>query len=696
MIFPSTQVEFRLARLPWLSAGIALISTCVFLALPTPSSTRDHDPRAALQSAFSFWQTHGYLTPDDRILEAAQERFDERRRPIVLAAIRELGRRGMPEDEHTLAREQTTLDELARAAHPDRDGFNPLPRGHVLREYGFTPQSPSALTALTHLFLYAGWFHFLAVVGLLFVLGASAEERLGTSAFTVFFSLSALISIGTYMLLEPESPMSLVGASGPVAALAALFILRHGTGRVRMVALAPGRGGARLIPFELPAAAIAAVWLVTNLGLIVWLEEIGVRNDLSISALAGGLGFGLLAGVALARYGSPPRVLAPAIETEVRSPAGRTPFEEALAARNRGKIDRAFDLLRAEVERNPEDPQTTLQFFEVATAAGQATAAAEPLARQIRRLIRRNRASQAAELWRALAEQLPDHRLPPDDLVRIVPPLLASDQMEFALSALRQCANASPDELGIGLALRILELAEGLDPFTALIAARRALEFPELHESKRARILALVRELDPEAPARFEPEIEEPVAAGPQADEPEAFELPEDWEIREADFGANDDEKKDAPQIDLAALPRFDGIQAIAAVPTQLKDEVLYFRLGSGRKAKVAYTEIQALAVAAVRDISSKPVVVVDLLLNWTELGAAPLRSIRLRSDQFDPARLIESPGSPTDNLRAFLRELLERSRALPLPDADAVEGRPFRVFKFLRGYQRRILKVDC
>ncbi|MBW2294729.1 MAG: rhomboid family intramembrane serine protease [Deltaproteobacteria bacterium] len=695
MVFPSTQVEFGLERLPWLSGGIALISACVFFAIPTPHSTRDHDPRAALQSAFSFWQTHGYLTPDDRILDAANERFDERRRPIVLAAIRELGRRGMPEDEITLNREQATLDQLALAARPDRDRFNPLPPGHVLREYGFIPQSPSALTAVTHLFLYAGWFHFLSVVVLLFVLGASAEQRLGSPAFAVFFSLSALVSIAAQMLLEPESPMSLIGASGPVAALAAVFMLRHRMEPVRMVALVPQHRGVRLIPFELPAASIAAAWFVTNLGLIVWLEEIGVRNDLSISAQAGGLGFGLLTGLAL-------RWLESESASEIRSPAERSSlFDEVPVAEDVSEIERSFDVLRAAAERNPEDPQTALQCFEAATTSEQAKLAAEPLVRQIRRLIRRNRAVQAAALWRSLVERLPNHQLPPDDLVRIVPALLADDQMEFALSALRQCANAPAGDLGLGLALRILDLAEGLDPFTALIAARRALEFPELHESKRERILALVRELDPEAPRPVEPEVEDfvAVAAAPQLDDSEAFELPADWENREAEFGTNDDETdetKEAPQIDLAALPRFEGIQAIAAIPTRLMDEVLYFRLDSGRKAKVAYAEIQALAVAAVRDVSSKPVVVVDLLLNWTELGAAPLRSIRLRSDQFDPARLVESSGSPTDNLRAFLQELLERSEALPLPDANAVKGRPFRVFKFLRGYQRRVLKIDC
>jgi len=548
-----------------------------------------------------------------------------------------------------------------------------------LREYGFIPERPSALTAVTHLFLYAGWFHFLAVVMLLFLLGASAEERLGTPAFAAFLTLSTFISLRALMLLEPESPMSQIGASGPVAALAALFVLHHRMGPVRMVALAPGGPGVRLLPFALPGSVIAGFWLVASLGLVVWLEEIGVRNGLSVSAQAGGLLFGLATGLALRWSGYEPAYLGPRIEAEIRSTEVGVAVDEALVARDMGDIDLSFDLLRAEVARKPDDLETTLQFFEVASSTEKAEAASESMTRQIRRLIRRNRPSQAAQLWCSLVERLPDQRLAPDDLVRIVPSLLADDQMESALDALRQSATAPPAELGLGLALRILDLAEGLDPATALIAARRALEFPELHESKRARIHALVRELDPEAP--------------------EAIQLSAAWEVPEIDVGATGDEIdeiKEAPQIDLAALPRFDGIQTISAVPTRLMDDVLYFRLDNGRKAKVTYAEIQALAVAAVRDISSKPVVVIDLLLNWTELGAAPLRSIRLRSDRFDPATLIESSGSPTDDLRAFLRELRERSQAFPLPDAEGVAGRPFRVFKFLRGYQRRVLKVDC
>jgi hypothetical protein len=38
---------------------------------------------------------------------------------------------------------------------------------------------------------------------------------------------------------------------------------------------------------------------------------------------------------------------------------------------------------------------------------------------------------------------------------------------------------------------------------------------------------------------------------------------------------------------------------------------------------------VQEIAVAALRDVASKPVVVLGLLLNWNEQSAALLRSMR-------------------------------------------------------------------
>lgn len=628
MVFPSNQVEFKAAHLPWLSAALVLVSLWMLLAIPAPQPFEEPDPEFALETAFRYWQGHGYLAADDRVVAAAHSHFDQGTPSFAIAVIRELGRRGMPERESEQDAEQATLDKLTRVAQRGPGSTNPLAPTHAWRVYGFTPASPTVLTAATHVFLHAGWIHFLAIVPLWFFLAASAELRWGTSRFALFTLSAAVISAGVHSLLEPGSAMSQLGAAGPTAALFSLYYLQHKMEPVRVVAIAaevtPGIGRGyrpKLVPFTIPAVAIPGCWIGLNFAVILWLDLIGVRNDLSISAVAGGLGFGVIGGLTLQRFGN----------------AADVPARE------------------------------------IASPAVQPEAKPEPVDRQIQQLIRRGELAEAADLW---ADQPPGRQLPPDDLVRLVSPLLAGRRTEAAVEALRQCVDAPSGEVSTGVTLQVLELSEGLDPYTTLLAARRVLELPDLHESKRTRVLALVQALDPADPTPFSEE---------ELSIDDAMEAPGD-EVQ----------KELVPGPDLASLPRFEGIQPVAAVPTLMTEDVLYFRLDNGRKAKVAYAQIQALAVAALRDLSSKPVVVIDLLLNWTELSDAPLRGIRLRSDQFDPAQLIQATGTPTENLRAFLVELQARSGALPLPDRDAVRGQPFRVFKYLRGYQRQILKVDC
>jgi membrane associated rhomboid family serine protease len=143
----------------------------------------------------------------------------------------------MPQRESERDAEQATLDEFAGVAQREPDSTSPLAPTHALRVYGFTPASPSALTAATHVFLHAGWIHFLAIVPLWFFLTASAELRWGASRFAVFTLSAAVVSAGIHALLEPNSAMSLLGAAGPTAALLSLFFLQYRMEPVRVVAV---------------------------------------------------------------------------------------------------------------------------------------------------------------------------------------------------------------------------------------------------------------------------------------------------------------------------------------------------------------------------------------------------------------------------------------------------------------------------
>ena len=104
---------------------------------------------------------------------------------------------------------------------------------------------------------------------------------------------------------------------------------------------------------------------------------------------------------------------------------------------------------------------------------------------------------------------------------------------------------------------------------------------------------------------------------------------------------------------------------------------------------------LDAIAVGAVRGLSAKPVVVVDLLLNWASGASESLKVVRLRSDTFDPRSLVSETVAPRESMQLFLAKLLEESSATPLPDIAAANGKPFAQFESLDEYHRAVLSVS-
>jgi hypothetical protein len=145
-----------------------------------------------------------------------------------------------------------------------------------------------------------------------------------------------------------------------------------------------------------------------------------------------------------------------------------------------------------------------------------------------------------------------------------------------------------------------------------------------------------------------------------------------------------------------AGVARFCDLKVIEAVPLELGDVGVAVQRAGGDRAQVAYESITAIAVAAVGGLAGKPVLLVDLIVNWNDTGGGPLQLIRLRSDAFDVRALIPGATRSVDAFRALLEQLLARTGAVPLPDIDAVRGRPFGRYGDLVAYHRAVLQVDA
>ncbi len=133
---------------------------------------------------------------------------------------------------------------------------------------------------------------------------------------------------------------------------------------------------------------------------------------------------------------------------------------------------------------------------------------------------------------------------------------------------------------------------------------------------------------------------------------------------------------------------------ARAAVPVSLDDEGLSIEVDGGAKTVLPYARIEAVAAGAVSGLAEKPVLVVDVVLNWLAVANEPLKLVRLRSDGFDPRSIVPDEGSALESLRAMLDQLLSGSGATPLPDRSGALGDPFATFENIESYNRSVLKT--
>jgi hypothetical protein len=377
----------------------------------------------------------------------------------------------------------------------------------------------------------------------------------------------------------------------------------------------------------------------------------------------------------------------------------RRAIKRAEAAHARGNPAMAYRLLEEELRARPGDEKLTLSFWHTCVALERGAEAAEGILRVIRRRASQGELAGAASLWSELMDVVPGARADAGTLVRIVPVLHEIDR-ERAVRALRAALDPATPGLTPGLAMRLVEVARAVDPPSCLRAARLALESKDLADAKRSRLLELIAELE-RAPAAPAPAPARP-AATPAPARPSAAPVPTAATARPTAAPARPTAPATppaAPAADFAELTieatveafapatRFSEVKAMEAAPKELAADSIELRMDDGRHGRIEYAKIQAVAVAEVAGLAAKPVVLVDLVLNWRADDGGPLRVVRMRGDRFG------SPGDAADP-RAFLAKLLARVEAPALPDSGSALGHPFRFYGDVDSYQREVLQA--
>lgn len=146
------------------------------------------------------------------------------------------------------------------------------------------PLVPLALTPLSAAFIHDGWLHLGFNLLMLLVVGTPTQRAVGLRGLLVLLLVGAYAAAGAQWLVDPASPMPMVGASGAISAVIGGYALLFGGGKAKAIG-------------PVPAHVVHAVWLGvswTLLNLAIGWASAGGGMPIAGAAHAGGFVAGML------------------------------------------------------------------------------------------------------------------------------------------------------------------------------------------------------------------------------------------------------------------------------------------------------------------------------------------------------------------------------------------------------------------
>jgi tetratricopeptide (TPR) repeat protein len=591
---------------------------------------------------------------------------------------------------------------------------------------------------------------------LMFFLAAPpVEDRLGRPLFAGLFLGSGVFAALFWGALVQQQNIPLVGASGAVSGMLGAFLILYWKSDIRfayfmMFGFRPYFG-----TFEAKAWLMLPLWFANEVFQAWLMRSIGVSGGVAYWAHIGGFIFGAGALAAVKALKIEERFINASIEAKVTLVESNPLVDEVMELRAEGDHEGALAKLQEAWATHSDDRDVALAYWDAASAVGRPEQGVEAALTLIRLSSTDAEKAVAIAHWTELVRVVPTALVHPAALMRFVPLLREQGNEELAIKALRHATDPGNPGLTTGLAMKAMDLARELDPPSALRAAKRALESRDLHEAKRERITGLISELEgagvdegldvgqeeherdvakqdraidlpeddwdyergqqmeapPPIPLVVPPPIPQGTPAPPPLPAPAAGAPAPPPLALSAEGGLVSDEGRThianplaetlaEDEFDLGGLgladdmPRFSAAKIVEATPTALTDDALRMKVAPDQKAKIEYQQIQAVAVAAVKGLGPKPVLLLDVILNWNSTEDVPLRVIRLKSTGFDPRTLAPGAATPLDGLREIIATLTDRSGAALLPDPAILQGGAFEVFDDLATYERKVLQV--
>ncbi len=149
------------------------------------------------------------------------------------------------------------------------------------------------LTVFTSMFMHAGILHIAGNMLFLWVFGNNIEDSMGRPRFLVFYLLAGIVAVYAQSLLEPQSTVPTIGASGAVSGVLGGYILLHPRARVLTMIIV-----VFFFTFiEIPALIMLGIWFalqaIPAFGQLGGSDLVGADGGIAYLAHVGGFLFGL-------------------------------------------------------------------------------------------------------------------------------------------------------------------------------------------------------------------------------------------------------------------------------------------------------------------------------------------------------------------------------------------------------------------
>ena len=150
--------------------------------------------------------------------------------------------------------------------------------------------SPIWLTLLTSMFMHGGWLHIAGNMLFLWIFGDNVEHRIGHLPYLAFYLVAGLIASVAQILVNTDSVIPTLGASGAISGVLGAYLVMFPTNRVTVLMLR--------FPMRVPAIVAIGLWAVlqfiSGIGAFALTDETG--GGVAYMAHIGGFAAGVLAG----------------------------------------------------------------------------------------------------------------------------------------------------------------------------------------------------------------------------------------------------------------------------------------------------------------------------------------------------------------------------------------------------------------